>query len=448
MAKVIGVHLRNGGKIYYYDPGDNEIHLHDHVIVESNRGMEYGKVMTLPREMDDRYFKHPPRKILRMANEEDARIDEKNHEKEDEAYRICKQRIREHNLDMKLVEAEYTFDNNKLIFYFTADERVDFRDLVKDLAGIFRTRIELRQIGVRDETKLIGGIGICGRELCCRAYLEDFAPVSIKMAKEQNLSLNPTKISGVCGRLMCCLKNEEEAYEYLNKKLPRKGDEIKTQDGRVGEVQNVNILRQRVRVIFEVDDTREVEEFDAADLVYEPGVHKKAHHSKPQAKAPAKSGRNGKDGADRKGQDGSDRKNQNRKDQDESDRKNQNPGRRDQDSENRKNQNRKDRSVEDRKNPGRKDRDSEDRKNQPRKDKAEDRKGNAIESSGEKNGDGERKRNRRPRRNRDRKNQNPNSNREGRPENGRPNGGNADKGSPAGNGSAGSGANAGKETGE
>jgi cell fate regulator YaaT (PSP1 superfamily) len=417
MAKVIGVHLRNGGKIYYYDPGDNEVHLHDHVIVESNRGMEYGKVMTLPREMDDKYFKHPPRKILRMANEEDARIDEKNHEKEDEAYKICKQKIREHNLDMKLVEAEYTFDNNKLIFYFTADERVDFRDLVKDLAGIFRTRIELRQIGVRDETKLIGGIGICGRELCCRAYLEDFAPVSIKMAKEQNLSLNPTKISGVCGRLMCCLKNEEEAYEYLNKKLPRKGDEIKTQDGRVGEVQNVNILRQRVRVIFEVDDTREVEEFDAADLVYEPGVHKKAHHNKPQTKAPAKTGRNGKDSGDKKAQDGSDRKSQNRKNQ------------------------------------GRKDRNGEDRKNQPRKDKAEDRKGNTAESSGEKNGDGERKRNRRSRRNRDRKNQNPNSNREGRPENSRTDGGNADKGSPAGNGNAGgheagSRADAGEKTGE
>ncbi|MDY5703773.1 MAG: stage 0 sporulation family protein [Lachnospiraceae bacterium] len=282
MANVIGVHLRNGGKIQYYDPGDNEIRMHDHVIVESSRGVEYGMAMTLPREVDDKHFKSAPKKIIRIATEADDAKNAENREKEDEAYRVCKKKILEHELDMKLVEAEYTFDRNKLIFYFTADGRVDFRELVKDLAGIFRTRIELRQIGVRDETKIIGGIGICGRELCCRSYLEDFAPVSIKMAKEQNLSLNPTKISGVCGRLMCCLKNEEEAYEYLNKKLPRKGDEIHTKDGRMGEVQNVNILRQRVRVIFEVNDQREVEEFNAEDLVYEPGVHKKVKHNKNQ----------------------------------------------------------------------------------------------------------------------------------------------------------------------
>lgn len=353
MANVIGVHLRNGGKIFYYDPGDNEIRLHDHVIVESSHGVEYGKVMTMPRQMDDKCFKHPPKKILRMATEEDAVRDEKNHEKEEEAYKICKQKIRDHKLDMKLVEAEYTFDNNKLIFYFTADERVDFRDLVKDLAGVFRTRIELRQIGVRDETKLIGGIGICGRELCCRSYLEDFAPVSIKMAKEQNLSLNPTKISGVCGRLMCCLKNEEDAYEYLNKKLPRKGDEVKTQDGRVGEVQNVNILRQKVRVIFEVNDTREVEEFEAKDLIYEPGVHKKAHHNKNNAKNPSvKSVKTGKDASEKLPQD---RKTKNRGDN---------------------------------------------------------RKAASQESGTEKeqNSEGERKQNRRPKRNRDRRNQNSNPN--------------------------------------
>lgn len=289
MANVIGVHLRNGGKIQYYDPGDNEIRMHDHVIVESSRGVEYGMAMTLPREVDDKHFKSAPKKIIRIATEADDAKNAENREKEDEAYRVCKKKILEHELDMKLVEAEYTFDRNKLIFYFTADGRVDFRELVKDLAGIFRTRIELRQIGVRDETKIIGGIGICGRELCCRSYLEDFAPVSIKMAKEQNLSLNPTKISGVCGRLMCCLKNEEEAYEYLNKKLPRKGDEIHTKDGRMGEVQNVNILRQRVRVIFEVNDQREVEEFNAEDLVYEPGVHKKVKHNKNQNQNQGKS---------------------------------------------------------------------------------------------------------------------------------------------------------------
>ena len=289
MANVIGVHQRNGGKIQYYDPGDNEIRMHDHVIVESSRGVEYGMAMTLPREVDDKHFKSAPKKIIRIATEADDAKNAENREKEDEAYRVCKKKILEHELDMKLVEAEYTFDRNKLIFYFTADGRVDFRELVKDLAGIFRTRIELRQIGVRDETKIIGGIGICGRELCCRSYLEDFAPVSIKMAKEQNLSLNPTKISGVCGRLMCCLKNEEEAYEYLNKKLPRKGDEIHTKDGRMGEVQNVNILRQRVRVIFEVNDQREVEEFNAEDLVYEPGVHKKVKHNKNQNQNQGKS---------------------------------------------------------------------------------------------------------------------------------------------------------------
>lgn len=280
MASVIAVHLRNGGKITYYDPGDAELKIHDHVIVETGHGVEYGTVMTLPKEVDDDRFKRPPRRILRAATEKDQEQDKKNHEMEDEAYRICKKEIRDHNLEMKLVEAEYTFDRNKLIFYFTADGRVDFRGLVKDLAGIFHTRIELRQIGVRDETRLLGGIGICGRELCCRSYLREFAPVSIKMAKEQNLSLNPSKISGVCGRLMCCLKNEEGAYEYLNKKLPRKGDEVSTKDGRTGEVQNVNVLRQRVRVFFEEDDKREAEEFDVADLVFEPGVHKKAKHNK------------------------------------------------------------------------------------------------------------------------------------------------------------------------
>ena len=195
---------------------------------------------------------------------------EKNHEKEKEAFKICLQKIAKHKLDMKLVEAEYTFDNNKLLFYFTADGRIDFRELVKDLAAVFRTRIELRQIGVRDETKIMGGIGICGRELCCHSYLSEFAPVSIKMAKEQNLSLNPTKISGVCGRLMCCLKNEEETYEYLNSRLPNVGDYVTTDDGFRGEVSSVSVLRQTVKVVVEIDDEKEIRDYGVDQLKFKP----------------------------------------------------------------------------------------------------------------------------------------------------------------------------------
>ena len=208
MTKVVGVRFRNTGKIYYFDPADFDLEPPVHVIVETARGIEMGTVLLGVREVEDDKVVQPLKPVIRLATDEDEKTVEKNKEKEKEAFRICKEKIAKHELEMKLVEAEYTFDGNKLLFYFTADGRIDFRELVKDLASVFRTRIELRQIGVRDETKMMGGLGICGRELCCKAYLADFVPVSIKMAKEQNLSLNPTKISGACGRLMCCLKNE------------------------------------------------------------------------------------------------------------------------------------------------------------------------------------------------------------------------------------------------
>ncbi|MBR1390947.1 MAG: stage 0 sporulation family protein [Lachnospiraceae bacterium] len=270
MAKIVGVRFRSAGKIYYFNPGKYQITTGTHVIVETARGVEYGTVLIPPREVERDGGGQPLKSIIRVATEEDAKTVEKNREKEREAYKICQEKIAKHKLDMKLVEAEYTFDRNKLLFYFTADGRIDFRELVKDLAAIFRTRIELRQIGVRDEAKMVGGIGICGRELCCKAYLSEFAPVSIKMAKEQNLSLNPTKISGACGRLMCCLKNEEETYEYLNSRLPNVGDTVTTPDGLKGEVQNVSVLRQLVKVIVEMDDEKEIREYKADELKFKP----------------------------------------------------------------------------------------------------------------------------------------------------------------------------------
>ena len=224
MTKVIGVRFRQAGKIYYFAPGKLPIKQGDKVIVETARGVEFGSVVTGPKDVPDEEIMQPLKSVIRIATDEDKRTEEKNREKEKEAFDICLEKIRKHELDMKLINAEYTFDNNKVLFYFTAEGRIDFRELVKDLAAVFRTRIELRQIGVRDETKIRGGIGICGRPLCCHTYLAEFAPVSIKMAKEQNLSLNPTKISGVCGRLMCCLTNEEETYEELNSRLPAIGD--------------------------------------------------------------------------------------------------------------------------------------------------------------------------------------------------------------------------------
>lgn len=270
MTKIVGVRFRNTGKIYYFDPTGFDVSAGDHVIVETARGVEYGTVLIAPREVSDDKVVQPLKAIMRVATPEDDKQAESNKEKEKEAYRICLEKIEKHKLEMKLVQAEYTFDNNKLLFYFTADGRIDFRELVKDLAAVFRTRIELRQIGVRDETKILGGIGICGRELCCKSYLTDFVPVSIKMAKEQNLSLNPTKISGVCGRLMCCLKNEEETYEYLNSRLPSIGDRVTTKDGNRGEVQSVSVLRQLVKVLVDVNDTKEIREYSVDDLSFKP----------------------------------------------------------------------------------------------------------------------------------------------------------------------------------
>ncbi len=266
MLKVISVRFRTAGKIYFFNPGKLEIKKGDHVIVETARGIEYGTVVADPREVEEDKVVQPLKAVLRIANQKDDEQEAANKKKEKDAFQICLEKIRKHGLQMKLIDAEYTFDNNKVLFYFTADGRIDFRELVKDLASVFKTRIELRQIGVRDETKILGGIGICGRPLCCHTHLSEFAPVSIKMAKEQNLSLNPTKISGVCGRLMCCLKNEEETYEELNRKLPNVGDFVTTEDGLKGEVQSVNVLRQLVKVVVDVDDEKEIQEYRADQL--------------------------------------------------------------------------------------------------------------------------------------------------------------------------------------
>ncbi len=268
MTKVVGVRFRGAGKVYYFDPAALNIKAGDHVIVETARGVEMGAVILGPREVEDEKVVSPLKPVIRVATEEDEKTVEKNREKEKEAYAVCLDKIAKHNLDMKLVDVEYTFDNNKLLFYFTADGRIDFRELVKDLAAVFRTRIELRQIGVRDETKILGGVGICGRGLCCHTYLSEFAPVSIKMAKEQNLSLNPTKISGLCGRLMCCLKNEQETYEYLNSRLPNIGDTVTTPEGLKGVVQSVNVLRQLVKVVVEIEDEKEAREYKVKELKF------------------------------------------------------------------------------------------------------------------------------------------------------------------------------------
>ncbi|MFT4005147.1 MAG: stage 0 sporulation family protein [Lacrimispora sp.] len=270
MIKVIGVRFRNAGKIYYFDPMNLEVRTGDHVIVETARGIEYGYVVLGCREVEDEKVVQPLKPVIRMATKTDDEVEKKNHEKEKDAFKICKEKIRKHGLQMKLIDAEYTFDNNKVLFYFTADGRIDFRELVKDLASVFKTRIELRQVGVRDETKIVGGIGICGRTLCCHSYLSEFIPVSIKMAKEQNLSLNPTKISGVCGRLMCCLKNEEETYEELNSKLPNMGDFVTTDDGLKGEVHSVSVLRQLVKVIVTIKDEKEIREYRVDQLKFKP----------------------------------------------------------------------------------------------------------------------------------------------------------------------------------
>ena len=266
---VIGVRFRNVGKIYYFDPTGFETNVGDKVIVETARGIEIGTVLLGAREVGVESIVSPLKGIERLATEEDVKHAAENRDKEKEACVKCKELIEKHGLDMKLVGAEYTFDNKKLLFYFTSDGRVDFRELVKDLAGVFRTRIELRQIGVRDEAKILGGLGICGRELCCASYLSDFAPVSIKMAKEQGLPLNPTKISGNCGRLMCCLKNENETYKYLNSNLPNKGDTIITPTGREAAVEDLNVLRQQVVVVVEgEDDIKERQTYHVSEISF------------------------------------------------------------------------------------------------------------------------------------------------------------------------------------
>lgn len=290
MTKVIGVRFRTAGKVYFFDPLQLEIKRGDHVIVETARGIEFGTVVAGAHEVEDDKVIQPLKPVMRIAGERDIEQEAANKEKEKEAFKICKEKILKHGLEMKLIDAEYTFDNNKVLFYFTADGRIDFRQLVKDLASVFKTRIELRQIGVRDETKILGGIGICGRTLCCHTYLSEFAPVSIKMAKEQNLSLNQTKISGVCGRLMCCLKNEQETYEELNRNLPGIGDIVTTPQGITGTVQSVNVLRQMVKIVVDVNDEKEIQEFPVRDLKFRPKKKKgkggagSADHDEKEAK--------------------------------------------------------------------------------------------------------------------------------------------------------------------
>ena len=271
MTKVIGVRFRTAGKIYFFAPGKFDIKQGDNVIVETARGVEFGRVVSGPKDVKDEEVVQPLKSVIRPANEQDRKTVEKNRQREKEAFKICLEKIRKHKLEMKLIDVEYTFDGNKILFYFTADGRIDFRELVKDLAAVFRTRIELRQIGVRDETKIRGGIGICGRPLCCSTYLTEFSAVSIKMAKEQNLSLNPTKISGVCGRLMCCLTNEEETYEMLNSQLPSVGDMDTTKDGLSGVVHSLSVLRRRVKVVVNLEnDEKEIREYQADDLKFKP----------------------------------------------------------------------------------------------------------------------------------------------------------------------------------
>lgn len=266
MYEVVGVRFKKAGKIYYFDPGDLPISNGDYVIVETVRGIEFGKVVVAKKQVDEKDIVLPLKKVIRMADQKDKLVVEENKQAAEEAYDICLKKVEEHGLEMKLVDVEYTFDRNKIIFYFTADGRVDFRELVKDLAAIFRTRIELRQIGVRDEAKMLGGIGPCGRMLCCSTFLGDFDPVSIKMAKDQNLSLNPTKISGLCGRLMCCLKYENDEYETAKEQLPDLGEVIETPLG-IGKVVGLNILERVLQV--ELVDKDRVIEYTIDELIKE-----------------------------------------------------------------------------------------------------------------------------------------------------------------------------------
>lgn len=265
MIKVIGVRFKKAGKIYYFSPADFDIKRGQYVIVETARGIEFGECVIGIKEISEEEIVSPLKCVIRIADEKDIQRHRENKAKEIEALDICLKKIKEHNLDMKLIDVEYTFDNNKVIFYFTADGRVDFRELVKDLATIFKTRIELRQIGVRDEAKMIGGLGPCGRPMCCSTFLGDFASVSIKMAKEQNLSLNPTKISGICGRLMCCLNYEQSTYEEIRKRLPKVGSTVKTEYGN-GLVTGNSIVKEMVKVKLKRGDEEVVEEFKITDV--------------------------------------------------------------------------------------------------------------------------------------------------------------------------------------
>lgn len=288
MASVIGVRFRNAGKLYYFDPGELWPTAGDAVIVETARGLEYGEVVTGVKEVNDEQITPPLKKVIRVATAEDAQHQKENESKEKDALVICQKKISEHKLQMKLVGCEYTFDNSKILFYFTSDKRVDFRVLVKDLASVFRTRIELRQIGVRDEAKMIGGLGLCGRPVCCAAFLGDFQPVSIKMAKEQSLSLNPTKISGVCGRLMCCLKYEEDNYEATRKRMPKVGKEVITPDGN-GIVVDLNILKETVRVRIPKGDGTEQKDYPLEEVQRVQPAPKppRPERDKPRVAAPA-----------------------------------------------------------------------------------------------------------------------------------------------------------------
>ncbi len=265
MVNVVGVRFKSVGKIYYFDPENIEIKKGDSVIVETSRGVEFGSVVLANKEISEDEIVSPLKKVLRKATDDDIKVMLDNKEKEKQAFEKCVKKIEEHELAMKLVDVEYTFDHNKILFYFTADGRIDFRELVRDLASLFKTRIELRQIGVRDEAKMLGGIGVCGRPLCCSLYLGEFEPVSIKMAKEQSLSLNPTKISGTCGRLMCCLKNEQEAYEDLIRRTPHAGSVVKTPDGK-GTVVSANLLKSLVNVSLDIDGEKEIKEYKLSDI--------------------------------------------------------------------------------------------------------------------------------------------------------------------------------------
>ena len=268
MIKVVGVRFKKAGKIYYFDPADMNIQKDTYVVVETARGIEFGECVIGIKEINENDIVAPLKSVLRIATEEDIDRHFKNKDKEKDAFNICLKKIQEHGLTMKLIDVEYTFDNNKVIFYFTADGRVDFRELVKDLATIFKTRIELRQIGVRDEAKMLGGLGPCGRPMCCSSFLGDFASVSIKMANEQNLSLNPTKISGICGRLMCCLNYEQSTYEDIRKRMPKVGSIVKTSEG-TGEVFSNNIVKESVKVKLKKGEEEILEEFkiDTIELI-------------------------------------------------------------------------------------------------------------------------------------------------------------------------------------